>query len=185
MSTVINLYGGPGTGKSTTAAATFAHLKHSGLNAELVSEYVKQWAWEGRKPTAMDQFYFFAKQARREYTLFGRADYIVTDSPVPLCGLYGMKFGTPQQGRLMAEMVRTYLDMAEASGQLYVHVFLKRVKPYVQAGRFQSEEEARSIDGEVRQYLVDMGLPFEEVTADDEAHLDVVYTTLRSRLTNG
>jgi len=37
MTLVVNLYGGPGTGKSTTAAATFAELKMAGINCELVS----------------------------------------------------------------------------------------------------------------------------------------------------
>ena len=36
---VINLYGGPGTGKSTTAAALFALIKREGYNVELVTEF--------------------------------------------------------------------------------------------------------------------------------------------------
>jgi adenylylsulfate kinase-like enzyme len=38
---VINLFGGPGTGKSTLAAALFTDLKMKGINAELVTEFAK------------------------------------------------------------------------------------------------------------------------------------------------
>jgi len=58
MTTVINLWGGPGTGKSTSAAHLFGMAKIAGVNAELVQEYVKSWAWEGRTIHSFDQLYF-------------------------------------------------------------------------------------------------------------------------------
>ena len=39
---VINLIGGPCSGKSTIAAELFARLKKMGIHCELVSEYIKQ-----------------------------------------------------------------------------------------------------------------------------------------------
>ena len=41
MAVVINLFGGPGCGKSTGAAYVFSKLKMLGVNAELTSEYAK------------------------------------------------------------------------------------------------------------------------------------------------
>ena len=38
---VINLIGGPCSGKSTIAAELFARLKKMGVHCELVSEYIK------------------------------------------------------------------------------------------------------------------------------------------------
>ena len=38
---VINLFGGPGCGKSTTMARLFADLKARGYNVEMVSEFAK------------------------------------------------------------------------------------------------------------------------------------------------
>ena len=61
VTTVINLFGAPGSGKSVNASKIYAALKETGLDAELVTEYVKQWAWEGREHTSLDQFYFFCK----------------------------------------------------------------------------------------------------------------------------
>ena len=38
---IINLFGGPGTGKSTGAAYIFAKLKMCGVNCELITEFAK------------------------------------------------------------------------------------------------------------------------------------------------
>lgn len=73
--TIINLYGGHGSGKSTSAAYYYYVMKKDGLNVELVRQYVKDWAWEGRKITTNDQIYFLGKQVRRVYVVWkGRLD---------------------------------------------------------------------------------------------------------------
>lgn len=169
MTHVICLYGGPGTGKSTQAAYLFYLLKAAGVNAELVTEYVKQWAWEDRKPLKYDQFYFFGQQARREYSLFGKVDVLVTDSPVPLCGYYAKLYGTQAQSRCLADMIRTYYGMVLESGATYHHVFLRRLTPYDPTGRFETAEEALAIDRDMRAYLTSIGIAFDDVDATGEA----------------
>lgn len=44
MSTIINMCGGPGTGKSTLTAFVYYTLKSQGENVELDREYIKNWA---------------------------------------------------------------------------------------------------------------------------------------------
>ena len=84
MGRVINFYGGPGAGKSVSAAQLFATLKAKKEKVELIQEVAKQWAWERRRPVSLDQFYFFGLQSRKEYSLFENVDFIITDSPVGL-----------------------------------------------------------------------------------------------------
>src|SRR4051812_30110643 len=86
--TLINLWGGPGSGKSTTAAGVFSAMKMAGVSCELVTEYVKQWAWRGDKIGDFDDVYLTAKQLRRESCLYGKVEYIITDSPISLGALY-------------------------------------------------------------------------------------------------
>lgn len=43
---VVNLFGGPGTGKSTLSANIFARLKMDGVDVEMAPEYVKEVVWE-------------------------------------------------------------------------------------------------------------------------------------------
>jgi deoxyadenosine/deoxycytidine kinase len=156
MTTLINLYGGPGTGKSTNAAKLFAHLKETGINCELVQEYVKQWAWENKTPSILDQFYLFGKQAKKEYSLFNKVDYIITDSPLELCCFYAHKYGPKSLAHVFDQMLCEYRKLCNIS---IVHIFLHRVKSYQPKGRFQTEQEAKIIDQELREYLKVINIP--------------------------
>lgn len=62
MTTVINLFGGPGAGKSTLAALLFHHLKIRGLSCEMALEYAKDKVWEESYSTLHNQIYVFGKQ---------------------------------------------------------------------------------------------------------------------------
>src|SRR4051812_15213434 len=88
QSLVINLWGGPGCGKSTTAAGLFHRLKIHHESVELVTEYAKDLCWEGRKPP-FDALSILAEQAKRQRRLAGKVRFIITDSPLPLPIIYG------------------------------------------------------------------------------------------------
>jgi hypothetical protein len=154
VTTIINLYGGPGTGKSTSAAFIFYALKQQGFNSELVREYVKDWAWEGREISLYNQFYLMGKQIRKESMLYGKVDHIVTDSPVFLNIYYATKYLPPETAKGVVDAVGCYYGQAARDGHRHVHAFLRRSKPYNPAGRFQTHEEAREIDGELRKLLL-------------------------------
>ncbi len=154
---VVNLYGGPGTGKSTTAAALFALLKTDGVNAELATEYAKDIVWEGRDYLLTDQIYIFAKQNRKFARLFGKVGVIVTDSPLLLCYHYS------QNEHLLA------LARQEMAPARHVHAMLTRQKAYNPSGRTQNESQAREVDTGIRAMLKVLDVPFLEVTADRDA----------------
>ena len=54
---IVNLFSGPGAGKSTTAAGLFYKLKKQGVNCELVTEYAKHVTWRGNFSTLKNQVY--------------------------------------------------------------------------------------------------------------------------------
>lgn len=170
---LINLYGGPGAGKSTSAARLFSFLKDEDRNVELVTEYVKEWAWQDRKPINYDQFYLFGKQTRKEYTLFNKVDVIISDSPVELTSYYASLYGTTEQKDLFKSMVAVYRKMCETSGVTVVNVFLARTKKYNPSGRFQNESEALSIDKEMRSFF--KNLVFLEHEGSEEGILGLMY----------
>jgi len=181
MTHVINLYGGPGTGKTTNRARLFTYFKDAGINTEEVKEYVKMWAWEDRKPVNFDQFYIFGKQARSEYPLFGKVDYIITDSPVALGGYYAEVFGTPFQSTCFRQMVQVYYDMCAQKGVTHTHVFLNRVKPYNPKGRFQNEEEAINIDGEMKHYLKSLGIKTTVIDGNEQGMKELFKTLTKGK----
>lgn len=148
--TVINMYGGPGCGKSTTAAQLFAALKLSGVNAELVTEYAKGWAWQQRKIGQLDQFYLFGKQLHRECQLYDKVDVIVTDSPIGIAAYYAHRYCP----KAIAEAVKQCHAAVRLQGAAeYIDVVLERTKTYNPKGRFETEEQAREIDLDMRDFL--------------------------------
>lgn len=142
MTLVVNLFGGPGAGKSTIAAEVYAALKVQRKRAELSLEWIKAWAWEGRLPAIFDQIYISAKQFHQESRLYGKLDYIITDAPFLMGAFYAIEIEGPLRGVLLE-----YRRLAEASGVQYKDYFIERGdKFYDPAGRYQTEEQARHKD---------------------------------------
>jgi len=166
--TIINLYGGPGTGKSTSAAYIYFLLKHASSNAELVREYVKDWVWEGRAIKEYDQIYFLGKQIRREVILTNKVSHIVTDSPVLLSLYYARLHSKPEFAKGIETLVRSYYADAESRGVKHFHVFLKRSKPYETAGRYQTLEQAKEIDVGLKALLDETNTPY--ISSGTEKH---------------
>jgi nicotinamide riboside kinase len=169
---VICLYGGPGAGKSTTAAYLFALCKIRAMNVELVREYIKDWVWEGRTITPGDQLYIFAKQSRKERILFKDTDLIITDSPIWLSPIYERKYDVEPFVTEIA--IEKQLGVAAKAGFRYMHFILNRKAPYQQEGRYHTEEEAKSLDTEIRELLTRKQMPFWEIDGNEEAAQNIL-----------
>lgn len=167
MTTVINLFGGSGCGKSTTAAALFSAMKLRGLNVELVREYCKYWAWNDRKVREWDQLYLLGKQSAYESMLYGKVDYIVTDSPILLAGIY-QDFKSNGQYKYAGDAAKSFMSHAASRGIVHRNYVLQRQKPFDPRGRYETEKEARQIDQFVLQYLHDSGQSYEMVTGPED-----------------
>lgn len=166
MTKVINLFGGPGTGKSSTAAELFSLMKWEGYNVELVSEYAKKVTWEGHTNLLHDQLYLLAKQNRSLERLRGQVEYIITDSPL-LLGAHYTKAGY---------LNGTFLDVVFALYDTYdnVNIMLKRHKPYLKVGRSQTEEEAKNIDVKLEILLHNNDIPYYNVDALQGCSADIL-----------
>ncbi len=164
LTKVINFYAGPGCGKSTSSAYCFAQLKQHGINSELVREYVKEWAWEGRKIGTYDQFYFLGKQIKKEAMVLGKVEIAITDSPVWLAAYYATTTSPPLLG--LDACVAGYYAQAARDGHEHIHVWLNRSKPYEQAGRYHTEEQSRQVDRELKEFLRSRGVSLVECESD-------------------
>lgn len=151
---VINLFGGPGCGKSTTATGVFSLLKIHGVNCEYVSEYAKDRAWEGTLEITHNPFYITAKQHHRQFRLKDKVDVIVTDSPILIAMAY-------TDWKSHADMCRYLFSTFDNDN--YV---IKRVKKYNPSGRVQNAKEARAKDDRIIDLLQDDNINFKMVNGD-------------------
>jgi hypothetical protein len=158
VSTVINLFAGPGAGKSTLAAELFFKMKVAGLSCELVREYVKDWAYEGRQIDGFDQFYIVGKQIKKESLLYGKVDFIITDCPIWNSAFYEDHIeGT----NYMVNHAKGFTEYAESHDVKYDNYLLVRKTVYDPHGRYQTEEEAKQVDVSMGKFLDRMDLKYQ------------------------
>ena len=165
MTLVINMLGGSGVGKSTTAAGLYYQMKLNHMNVELVREYVKVLAWQGAKIGRFDQVNIFGEQCKLEHTLYGKVDYIVTDSPIILAPIYEIFY---HNDSMMEEAALKFLSKSRESGIEQLNILLKRNKPYDTKGRFQTEQEAISVDKLTLDFLNKYNIAYSIVDGPEE-----------------
>ena len=163
---VVNIFGGPGVGKSTLSAGLFYKLKSQGCKCELVTEYAKELVFEDRKNILKDdQFYVFAKQNRKIFRLLKQdINFIITDSPILLSKIYG-KYIQPN-------IFKCFCDLIDEINKSYCNfnIFLERNKSlkFENQGRLQkSLNEAQEIDNEIYNLLIKSKIQFNVLTVDD------------------
>lgn len=161
MTRCINLFGGPGIGKSTFAAGLFAELKRRHLNVEIVTEYAKDLIWEGRPHMLSNQISVLGGQWDRVSRLVGKVDLIVTDSPVLLCSIYAPADHPPEFHELAwwchRKIEGLNLVLTRHSGD------------YQAAGRIQDEHTAAAIDRKIVGVLESRGERYHRVSPDTGA----------------
>lgn len=171
---IVNLFSGPGAGKSTTAAGLFHQLKILGLNCELVTEYAKHVTWRENFTTLKNQIYVFAKQHDKMFHLKDKVDVIITDSPIVLSLSYC------DFNKVSKSLIPLVLDEFNRPEQVNLNYFMNRVNPYSTKGRTQTEEEAKEKDREVLALLNQYKVPYKLIDADEQAINKIVEDILKN-----
>ena len=162
---VINLFGGPGTGKSTTRADLFRLMKQNHLPVEEVTEFAKDVTWDQNLALFSDQLFVLANQNRRLERLRDKVEWAVSDSPI----LLGIHYKTPDY------LPNTFEDLIFELWDTYENhnFFIERNHPYDPTDRNQNEEEARAIDASIIRMLEFNEIPFTKVLSGDTAHYQI------------
>ena len=168
----VNLFGGPGVGKSTMAAGLYSILKQKGIKVELVREYVKSWALENRKIYPFDQMYFFAKQLREEDLALRSVDLVVTDSPIDLVICYAKKYGFPCPSELQ-HILQKFEDEYPS-----LNYYIGRRGSYDKTGRFETFEEAKQMDVTILEHVVQNCLTKKLILLKEDGSFVEVFTTI-------
>jgi len=143
---VINLYAGPGSGKSTTAAYIFSYLKNNNCNVELVREFAKDIVYEKSDHVLNNQIYVTGHQYKRLRDIM---DYgvklVITDSPLLLGLIYcKSKPYFTEYSELLKKLNSEFQN---------INVFVKRTKPYNPSGRLQTVEESDDISNQLKSII--------------------------------
>lgn len=174
--TVICLLGGSGIGKSTTAAKLYGQMKDNRESVELVRESVKEWLWAGKRVGNFGQSIIYGQQLERECLLYGKVEYIVTDSPLILCPIYQMHYHKHDS---IKHAVFKDLEVAnKVEGVTHLNFLLSRHKSFDPVGRYETEKVAKKIDGKVRSFMEYHNVPFYDISCPDEDRIPNILKTL-------
>ena len=173
---VINLFGGPGCGKSTMAAYIFSKLKMQHINCELVTEFAKDKTWEHNKRALACQPYVFGNQCYRIDKLKDQVDVIITDSPLFLAVFYNYdKSIEPEFTQMVLKKFNSFKNM---------NFFLIRNKKYNPIGRSQTEEEARALDNKIKSQLDSLHIEYGIINGDVKMADEVIIPLIKNELDN-
>ena len=170
---VVNLFGAPGSGKSTGAAYLFSKLKMAGINAELITEFAKDKVYEESKEIFKNQTYILGKQSFRQSRVKDKVDILVTDSPLLLSAYYNEDKNISEELNALTYKIFDSYDN--------YNYFINRVKPYNPSGRFQTKEESKEIVGKMKEFLMDFNIKFEEFNGDTNGY-DLIYDDIINNL---
>lgn len=154
MSLIVNMLAGPGAGKSTLSAQLFAELKMRGMCSEMIAEYAKEWAWDGKKIHPIDEMIIYGRQLERERRFYARENMIaITDRPLELSCVYAAMYA-PHRIDVMKQIVSFDREEARLLGATFLNVYVTREKEYTQEGRYESEEQALKVDNLTKKYVI-------------------------------
>ena len=140
---VVNLFAGPGAGKTTCAWEIASQLKKREINTEYVPEYAKELVWDENYKALADQEHIFEVQANRINRLIGKVDVVVTDSPILFSEIYGINNSNNFKQRIWEEH----------DSHKNFNLFINRGLRFEQQGRIHNLTESKEIDNKIKNML--------------------------------
>jgi len=160
----INLFSGAGAGKSLTASNIYVQLSCKGYDIEFVEEVIKDWTYIQRVPIGCDGIYLQSSQIQKEdIRLRSGVNLIVTDSPLVLQYFYALHYNSPLQEAMHSA--------SKEFEKLYpsINIFINREdKFYNEVGRYETLEEAKEIDTELKGVLESMKIKYVQFSCLDQ-----------------
>ena len=155
---VINLIGGPCSGKSTVAAELFARLKKMGVHCELVSEYIKDRIYEENKTMPSNQIAIFGMEHYNISTKLGKVDVIIHDGSF----LNNVVYKVGDNKEFDALIISEYKKFNN------LDFFIKRGNiEFEDYGRIHNLKQSKELDKIIKETYERYGLSYIEVEARD------------------
>jgi nicotinamide riboside kinase len=158
---VVNIFGGPGTGKSTLAAQIFAQLKMQHIEAACPEEHAKLAIWSGQPWLLDEQAILLGRTWETLSALVGRVDVVICDSPLLLCSVYAGE-------REPLSFHNFVIDLHKRTHRLNLFIERPLDQAYSTNGRRENEDQALVMDQRIKAALRDAQEPFLEVSTTDD-----------------
>jgi len=167
MALHINIYGSPGSGKSTLRSKLFSELKMRGYRVEEVIEYAKELTYANDFSKLSDQVLMLGKQHHPHFVLDDKVDIVVTDSPF----IMGITYMNPDEDSYQ-ELKRLSLKLNNSFNTL--NVLIERNHPYQTFGRNQTEEESEFKHIEIKSLLDSNGINYIQMDNNENIVHDII-----------
>ena len=148
---LINLIGGPGTGKTTMLYFIAGEMKLRGHNIEFEQEVAKKYVLNKQWDLLNDQYAVSKKQIDGFDSLNGKVDFIITDGSI-LHGLYFNRIN-PDNISNIEETEKFILDSFFKYNNINIYLERDKSSRYEDIGRIQTKEESIQIDTDLKDLL--------------------------------
>lgn len=144
---VVNLFGGPGAGKTTCAMEICVALKKQGIATEYIPEYAKELVYANRMElldgSTHHQRHIYQEQKRKMNNALGKVDVIVTDSPIILSTIYDKEHCSAFEKEIIQEFYK----------HDNFNMFINRGDTFETNGRIHTLQESMVIDQKIKDFL--------------------------------
>ena len=167
MSKIINLFGGPGIGKSSIAAGLTYKLKKQHITCDNPYEFPKLLAWDENHSAIRDQLFVLANQHRGIVKSYGKVDYIILDSPILLSLTYKNVYKSNEYPAILYgdAFDKMVLDIYNQYDN--INILLKRSQgKHNNNERYQNLEESIVLDNVIENSLIDNNLPYHVINVN-------------------
>lgn len=154
---LINIYGGPGAGKSTTAAGVFYELKRIGYDCGLVTEMATELVYDEAFNVMNDQIYLFGEQWHRTFRMLGKVDFIVTDSPLLMNIVYNA-FKDEEFDKFIYSRIHKLKSL---------DFFINRSDAFSEVGRIHNLEQSKEVDKTIKELAKNNGIKLIELEQEN------------------
>jgi hypothetical protein len=166
---VINVIGGPGCDKSLITSAIIVSLKLREKTIEVIPDFAKSLVWQQNFEVLKNQYFIAQRQFEMLSLLDGQVQFLITECSLPQVLFYNENYLDN-----ICDIEKTRKQILEWYHQCNnINICVERgERKYIRTGRFQDEEQARSIDRGMLELLNRESLPYcvlaSDVTAVNE-----------------
>lgn len=163
---VINIIGGPGSDKSLYSSAIVLYLNLHHKTVEVIPDYAKSLVWQQNFEVLKNQYFIAQRQFEMINLLDGQVQFLITECSLPQVLYYNEHYEDN-----ICDIAKTRAQILEWYQQHNnVNILVERgEKRYIRTGRFQDEDQARTIDHGLRSLLLREGMRYTKLPPEIDA----------------